>query len=119
MSRIENALQKALLLNGEMSDELYEYELEEHLDYWKQNMEKDKDVFLFVVTENNGDVAILLMTNKNELLINEKARQKLHELWEEEGLYNDNIDFLLPIMTEQLENEIISVNGFKTIAELS
>ena len=117
-SKIENALRKALLLNGEMSDELFEYELEENVDYWKKNMEKDKDEFLFVVTENNGDVAILLMTNKNELFINEKARQKLHEFWEEDSLYNYNIEFLLPVMTEQLENDIISVNGIKTIERL-
>jgi len=118
MSRIENALRKALLLNGEMSDGLFEYELEEHIDYWKKNMTKDKDEFLFVVTENNGNVAMLLMTNKNELFTNEMARQKLHEFWDENNVYNYNIEFLLPVMTEQLENDIISVNGLKTIEEL-
>ena len=114
ISRIENALRKALLLNGEMSDGLFEYELEEHVDFWKTNMKKDKDEFLFVVTENNGDVAMLLMTNKNEFFTNEMARQKLHELWDENNVYNYNIEFLLPVMTEQLENDIISVNGVKT-----
>ncbi len=117
-SKIETALRKALLLNGEMSKGLFEYELEEHIDYWKKNMEKDKDEFLFVVTENNGDVAMLLMTNKNELLINEKAREKLHEFWDENSVYNYNIEFLLPVMNEQLKNDIISVNGLKTIEKL-
>jgi len=117
ISIIENILRKALLLNEEMSDGLFEYELEEHIDFWKKNMKKDKDEFLFVVTENNGNVAMLLMTNKNELFINEKARQKLHEFWTED-MYNYNIEFLLPIMTEQLENNIISVNGVKTTGKL-
>ena len=117
-SRIENALRKALLLNGEMSDGLFEYELEEHVDFWKKNMKKDKDEFLFVVTEKNGDVAMLLMTNKNDFLINEMARQKLHEFWDENNVYNYNIEFLLPVMTDQLENDIISVNGVKTIGKL-
>ena len=118
MYRIENALRKALLLNGEMSDGLFRYELEEHVDFWKKNMKKDKDEFLFVVTENNGDVAMLLMTNTNELFTNEIARQKLHEFWDENNVYNYNIEFLLPIMTEQLEDDIISVNGVKTTGKL-
>ena len=118
MYRIENALRKALLLNGEMSDGLFRYELEEHVDFWKKYMKKDKDEFLFVVTENNGDVAMLLMTNTNELFTNEIARQKLHEFWDENNVYNYNIEFLLPIMTEQLENDIISVNGVKTTGKL-
>ena len=112
-SKIERELRKALLKNGEMSDELFEYELEEHIDYWKKSLKGDKDEFLFVVTENNGDVAMLLITNKNELFINEKARRKLQEFWKED-VYNYNIEFLLPVMTEQLENDIISVNGVKT-----
>ena len=67
---------------------------------------------------NNGDVAMLLMTNTNELFTNEIARQKLHEFWDENNVYNYNIEFLLPIMTEQLENDIISVNGVKTTGKL-
>ena len=117
-SKIENELRKALLLNGEMSYNLFEYELEEHIDYWKKSLKKDKDEFLFVVTENNGDVAMLLMTNKYELFINEKALQRLHEFWEEETVYNYNIEYLLPVMTEQLESGIISVNGVKTTENL-
>ena len=118
MSGIENALRKALLLNGKMSDGLFEYELEEHVEYWKENMKRDKDEFLFVVTENNGYVAMLLMTNKDEFFKNEMARQKLHEFWDEHNVYDYNIEFLLPVMTKQLENDIISVNGLKTIEKL-
>ena len=114
-SQIESELRKALLMYGKMSAELFAYELEEHIDYWKKSLKKDKDEFLLVVTQNNGDVAMFLMTNKNELFIKEKARQKLREFWEEESIYNYNIEFLLPVMTEQLENGIISVNGLKTI----
>lgn len=117
-SKIENELRKALLLSGEMSYDLFEYEIEEHIDYWKKSLKKDKDEFLFVVTENNGDVAMLLMTNKYELFINEKALQRLHEFWEEETVYNYNIEYLLPVMTEQLESGIISVNGVKTTENL-
>jgi uridine kinase len=110
-SNIENELRKVLLLNGKMSYNLFEYELEENINYWKKSLKKDKNEFLFVMTENNGDVAMLLITNENELFINETARQKLHEIWEEESIYLSNVEFLLPIMAEQLENGILPVNG--------
>jgi hypothetical protein len=116
-SSIENALRKALLMGGALSQGLFKYELEEHIAYWKRSLKKDKDEFLFVVTENNGDVAMLLMTNKNELFINENARVKLHELWVTEDVYNYNIEFLLPVMADQAVNGIISVNGVKTTAK--
>lgn len=112
-SRIENKLRKALLLNGEMSYDLFEYELKEHIDYWKKSLKQDMDEFLFVVTENSGDVAMLLMTNKNNIFINEEARQYLQIFWKDK--YNYNIKFLLPKMAEQLENGIMSVNGVKSI----
>lgn len=116
-SRIENVLRKALLLNGELSQGLFEYELEEHIEYWKNSLKKDKDEYLFVVTENNGVVAMLLITNKYELFINDKARRKLQKIWKED-VYEENIEFLLPIMTKDLENDIISVNGVKTLGIL-
>jgi hypothetical protein len=117
-SRIENALRKALLLNGKMSDKLFEYELKEHIDYWKKGMERDRDECLLVVTENDGDVAILVMTNKDESFTNEKALQKLHQFWGNET-YKYNIEFLLPVMIDQLSNDIISVNGLKTAFMMS
>jgi hypothetical protein len=40
--RTEKLLKQALLDEGEMRCELYEYELEELLDEWKASMAKDK-----------------------------------------------------------------------------
>jgi alpha-galactosidase/6-phospho-beta-glucosidase family protein len=54
--RIEKCLRKALLLNGKMSDELFEFELEENIGDWIQSIHEDKNQFVFVMTENNGDV---------------------------------------------------------------
>ena len=113
--QIENDLRKALLLNGEMSYNLFEYELKEHIDYWKNSVKQDKDEFMFVVTQNNGDVAMLLITNTEELFINEKAREQLQKFWIVENVYKKNIEYLLPHMVEELENDIISVNGVKSV----
>lgn len=113
--QIKTNLQKALLINGEMNYALYEYELEEHIGYWKKGLHRNKDEFLFVVTENNGDVAMLLITNKDELFINEKARHQLQLFWNLKGVYKKNIEYLLSSMAEQLENGILPVNGIKSM----
>ena len=115
MNQIENELRKALLLNGEMSYELFEYELKEHIDYWKKGVKQDKEEFMFAVTQNNRDVAMLLITNKEELFVNEKAREQLYKFWNIKNAYKNNIEYLLPFMVEELENGVIPVNGVKTI----
>src|SRR5437899_661455 len=109
--RIENILHKALLLNGKMEYSLYEYELEEHIDYWKKGMQEDNEEFVFVVTEKNGDAAMLLLTNDDELFINEKARQQLQSYWK--NAYEENIKLLLPSMAKELSEGILSVTGVK------
>ena len=110
--RIETLLRQALLQGGEMAHGLYEYELEEHIDYWYKGLKADRDEFVFVVTENSGDVAMLLIMADKTVYINEKAREKLSALWP--GRYNINMARLIPMMAEQLANGILSVNGFKT-----
>ena len=109
--RIQNILHKALLLNGEMEDTLYEYELSEHIDCWKKGLHRDKEEFVFVVNERQGDVAMVLITNKGKLFINEKARQQLQLYWKSQ--YEKNIAFLLPAMAKELSKGRLSVNGVK------
>ena len=110
--RIEALLNKALLLDGKMEYGLYEHELEEHIDYWRKGLVDDNDEFVFVVTENSSDVALLLLTNENELFINEEARDKLQQLWPAEA-YLYNLKKLIPAMAKQIANGILSVNGVK------
>lgn len=70
---IQQVLHKALLLDGEMFDSLYEHEMQEHVAYWTEGMKKDKNDFVFVVTENNGHAAMVVITKAEELLINERV----------------------------------------------
>ncbi len=102
-------------MKGNMSYGLYEYELKENIDYWEEEMRRDKDEFVFVVTENNGDVAMLLITKTGELFINEKARDQLQLFWYLKGVYKKNIELLLPSMAKQLKNGELSVNGVNTL----
>ncbi len=110
-SKIENNLYKALLLDGEMPYGLYKFELEEHRTYWKNGLKKDKEDFVFIVTVNNGDVAMLLITANDEEFVNEKARDQLKTFWEK--AYETNIKTLLPLMVNNLHNDILSVTGVK------
>jgi hypothetical protein len=109
--QIKNILHKALLLDGEMEYVLYEHELEEHISYWKDGLQKDGEDFVFVITENSGAVAMLLITKNDELFINEKALNKLKLFWE--NSYIENIQKLLPFMAAEIATGILSVNGVK------
>lgn len=109
---IENVLEKALIQGEEMAYALYEYDLEEHIDYWYEGLVRDNEEFVFAVNENSGNVAMILITTDKTLYINEKAREKLQEIWSE--TYNANIKRLIPRMADELANDIIVVNGVKT-----
>jgi hypothetical protein len=110
--KIAALLRKALLQGGKMERALYEYELEEHIDYWYEGLKADRDEFVFVVTENSGDVAMVLITADKTVYINEEAREQLSKEWP--LAYKTNIKRLIPMMAEDLANDILSVNGVKT-----
>ena len=112
--KIENLLREALLQGGKMELALYEHELEEHIEYWYEGLKSDRDEFVFVVTENSGDVAMVLITQEKTVFINEDARKKLLEFWPR--TYNANIKKLIPMMARDLANDILSVNGVKTVS---
>gem|GEM_PF-239873 len=107
--RIENLLRKALIQNEEMAEALYEYELVEHIDYWYKGLKRDQNEYVFAITENSGDTAMVLITKEKKIYVNEAARDKLFELWGR--AYQSNVERLIPEMAEQLANDIIAVNG--------
>jgi len=111
--RIANLLRKALLQNGEMDYGLFEYELEEHIDYWYEGLKADHDEFVFVVTENSGHVAMALITPEKKVFVNEEAREMLRRAWP--MAYDTNMKFLIPKMAENLVRGFIAVNGVKTM----
>lgn len=109
----KDALIQTLLFHGEMCDDLYDFELKEHIAYWKKGLKEDNEEFVFAVTEREGNVAMLLITKGNKLFVNEAAREKLILLWAKS--YVSNITQMLPMMVHEISNEIISVTGVKTI----
>lgn len=111
--KIESFLCKALLEEGKMEYSLYEYELEEHIDYWYNGLKADRDDFVFVVTENSGHVAMVLIMPDKTVLVNEAARAKLTEFWQNN--YSINLNRLIPTMADELAHDSLFVNGVKTV----
>ena len=107
--RIEEELRKALIQNGAMTKALFEYELAEYVDYWYEGLKADRNEFVFAVTENSGQTAMVLITKEKTVYINEIARDKLSKLWG--NAYKSNMRRLIPVMAEELANDIIAVNG--------
>jgi hypothetical protein len=50
--KIEKLLRQALLHDGKMQRQLYEYELAEVVDEMRQSLVEDNDDYIFAVTEN-------------------------------------------------------------------
>jgi hypothetical protein len=68
---IEKNLRKALLNKGPLSQDLFEYELEEHIDEYIQSKRADRDYFFFAITEHTNEVAMLLIDQVDNVHINE------------------------------------------------
>ena len=110
-------LKNALLNDGKMEYELYEYEFEELLDELLASLIEDKDDFLFAITTHKNDVtghedtAMVLIEPSGTVHINELARDKLKEEWK--GGYEGNMKKLIPDFAKQLYEGEIPINGVK------
>lgn len=111
--KTEQLLQNALLHDGRMEEALYKFELREFLKEWESSMTKDKDDFIFAVTENNGDVAMVLIEKSGQVYINEDARERLKALWP--AAYESNMKKLIPNFAKELCKGEITPTGVKIV----
>jgi len=111
--RIQQALEKTLLQNRPMHQDLYVYELEELCEEFFISLIRDNDAFLFAVTENNNHVAMVLLEPSGAVYVNENARTKLREYWPQ--TYDSNMRQLIPAFIKQLMNNELPINGVKYI----
>ncbi len=98
-----------------MARSLYEYELEENIDYWYDGLKVDRDDFVFAITENRGHVAMVLIMRDKTIYINEDARAKLKEFWTVN--YAPNMKLFVPMMAKELADGILSVTGVKVVPD--
>lgn len=110
---IRKVLEVALLSEGELSHRLYEYELVEHLNYWRAGLKRDGEDFVFVVTVNTGEVAMLAIHKNGDLMINEVARAYIKGVWQEN--YQKNMQMLIPQFVEDLDGDCFALTGVKII----
>ncbi len=110
---IRQRLEQALLKDGPMRDERYAFEQEGLVDHLKASMAQDQDEYIFAVTENNGDVAMVLVEQSGDVHRNEQARTKLQALWP--AAYASNLQRLIPAFARQLHAGEIPINGVKTV----
>jgi hypothetical protein len=112
-SNTQQLLENALLNDGAMQQDLYEFELEKLVDDMKLSMQQDKDHYLFAVTHNKGYVAMVLIESPDSVYINEAAREKLKTAWKLN--YSKNLKKIIPHMAKELDNGEITFTGVKTI----
>jgi len=65
------------------------------------------------VTENTGDVAMVLITPDKTVYINEDARAKLMEFWP--AVYAQNIEMFIPAMVQTLLDGNFFETGCKIV----
>ncbi|MGZ8157413.1 MAG: hypothetical protein ACXWT1_01310 [Methylobacter sp.] len=106
-------LRKALLHDGKMEEALYEFELKRFLKEWESSMAKDKDDFIFAITENKGDIAMVLIEKAGQVHINEDARERLKALWP--AAYESNMKKLIPTYAKELSKGEITPTGVKIV----
>ena len=105
------------MLDGPLSQALYEWELEEHLAFWRKGMRRDKNSYLIVVTEHSGDVAMLVIDKKGQVLANEEARSWLRREYKTPDIYARNMALLVPDMARQLHGGDIWVTGVREVPD--
>ncbi|MBW4656286.1 MAG: hypothetical protein KME20_25075 [Kaiparowitsia implicata GSE-PSE-MK54-09C] len=113
VTKITKLLKKALLENGDMAHALYEHELKEHIDDWYKGLKRDGGDVVFVVTENSGHVAMVLITRDKTVYVNEDARQELMKSWKVN--YAKNLEMLIPSMVKDLMDGFVAITGFKVV----
>jgi len=110
---ISNSLRKVFLQGGKMEYALYKYELEEHIEDWYAGLKSDREEMVFVVTENSGLVAMVLIMKDGTIYVNEDAREKLSKLWV--IAYRSNFKQFIPKMAEDIDDGFFAVNGVYVI----
>jgi len=109
--KIEKKLYQALLRNGEMDSDLYDFGLIEELEDLKLSLEEDQEDFLFSLIENQGRVAMILIEKSGKVYRNEQARERLQALWS--AGYERNIQPLIPGFAQQISIKELPIYGVK------
>ncbi len=111
---IEKLLHKALLEDGPMAQALYEFEFGDRIDELKRSLAQDNEDYLMAITENRGDIAMILIEQSGTIHSNEQAREKLKQLWPMPN-YRKNLERFIPEFAKELANGELSITGVSVV----
>ncbi|SRR6266516_1686681 len=112
---IAENLKRVLLDDAPFAQALFDYELREHIEEYRESKHRDNDRYFFAITEHTNDVAMLVIDEHDTVHINEDARAALRALWRD--AYPSNIQRLLPKMVQDLNAGYLFAAGVKVVAE--
>ena len=70
---------------------------------------KDQDKYFLAITENSNDVAMILVNEKNQVLVNGSARKELQDYWGKN--YEIHMNNLIPHIAKALAQDLIYITG--------
>lgn len=122
IQQFENALNKALLDDGAMSLDLYDFELKSEISYLRKSLRKDKEDYVICITSNHHrptdtyKVAMVLIAQGSKLqegkmYINEAARERLKKLWKDN--YVNNMKMMIPACASSLYEGELAITGVR------
>jgi hypothetical protein len=119
LKEICDVLEHVLLQDGEMDRALYEWEMEEHVDYWTAKMRQNQSEYLIVADVSMNMVtgqpraALLVLEPAGPISVNEAARDRLKALWKD--AYAPNMQKLIPSFAQMLKDGQLPVHGVKAV----
>lgn len=122
IQRLENALKRALLAEGEMSPYLYELKLKPEISYLRKSLKEDKEDYVVCITSkchittDTYEVGMLLIGQSSKLqegkiYINEAARERLEKLWKDN--YVKNMQLMIPAFASTLDEGELAITGIR------
>ena len=110
---IERRLEQTFLHDGARQYGRYEYELAELVDERTASLAADQDDDIFAVTEQRGQVAMVLIEQSGRVPINAQARATRRALWPATSA--STMPQWMPAFANQLQAGELPRNGVKTL----
>ena len=110
---ITASLEAIFLHGGPFSADLLNNVLMNFIDELEESLHEDADDALICVVEDAHDVAMLLIEWDGTVLHNEKAFDRLRQMWKHN--FTTNTQKLIPVFVDHLQKDMLGVAGVKWI----
>jgi len=110
---IQKLLEFTFLQNGPLSSHLLNSVLMNFIDELEESLHDDADDALICVVAENDEVAMLIIEWDGTVRQNEKAFERLKEMWKPH--FAANMAKLIPVFVEGLSKGMLGVAGVKWI----